>query len=80
MEIIAALLGGIGMAVFFKNLFLIIFESSHLVEAGGFGGQTNDSYDDVRLLSPLGKHPTAQIREEIIRAKKSNLIKILFEK
>lgn len=78
-EIIAALLGGIGMAVFFKNLFLIIFESSHLVEAGGFGGQTNDSYDDVRLLSPLGKHPTAQIREEIIRAQKSKSNKNSFD-
>lgn len=45
-EVVASLLGGIGMAVFFKNMFLIVFESSHLVESGGFGQTTNDSFLD----------------------------------
>lgn len=38
-EILAALVGGVGTALFFKNMILIVFENSHLVEAGSsFGG------------------------------------------
>lgn len=47
-EVVSALVGGIGMAVFFKNVFLVVFESSHLVDAGGFAMAANEPFDDLR--------------------------------
>jgi hypothetical protein len=47
-EILAALVGGVGTALFFKNMILIVFENSHLVEAGSsFGGGENGGGGEV---------------------------------
>lgn len=69
-EVVAAILGGIGLAVFFKNLFLIAFESSHLVEADGFG-ESNQSLEDLR---PTG---IPQPRDDQYRHQRSSIPIIL---
>lgn len=58
-EVLVSFVGGVGMAVFFKNMFLIIFESSHLVHAGAFDSAQAVSLDDDELRSIGNKAATA---------------------
>lgn len=82
-EVLASLVGGIGMALFFKNVFLIVFESSHLVEAGGFStgsssanGATSCSHSHFRSADgdDLMPHPFSRAREEHVCVQKSKIL------
>ena len=66
-EVLAALVGGIGTALFFKNMILVVFENSHLVETGSSFGDTRDS--KVKNFEP--KRMSLQPHQEKLNAQKS---------